>query len=77
MVIRLRDGADDAFRLGIHKASEAITNCLKFVRPKVRIDIRVEDTSLMRDRQMTSNVSFVFPKDAAGGGKRAVAEATK
>ena len=61
---RLRNCGSDDFRLGIQKATEAITNCLKYVKPKMKIDVHVEDTTQYIGRQSVDRVSYVFPRGA-------------
>ncbi len=38
------------------KAKESIQNCLKHVRPKMKVDVFVQDTARMPDRQTVSQV---------------------
>ncbi len=38
-IFRLKEGHDDDFRVGIHKSSDSIMNCLKSVKPKVRVSM--------------------------------------
>ncbi len=47
------------------KAKESIQNCLKHVRPKMKVDVFVQDTARMPDRQTVSqvqNCSFKLKK---------------